>query len=941
MIATKLVPPKYRRTLVERERLTSRLDEESYRSLIFIKAASGFGKTALLTQWRQNLVAQGCKVGWINLDESDNEESAFLAYLMGALQKAGCDFGQGALAVYQRGEPEAMASFVTALINDLSTLEDEIYLVLEDYHCITNKAIHALIERVLAYAPTNFHLAISSRTELPFSIGQLRIHDRVVEIGAAALRFTHDETHALLAERISDKIEPERTRAFYDASEGWVAGIQMLAMSWKESSDPQLRRDASLSGRLQLSETILKSTFERLPAETTAFLLQVSIFNRFTAALCQEVIGVDNADEVLEKLASDGVMLVPLDNEARWYRFHPLFTDYLRRRLVSSVIDRLDLLHGKARAALEHNDPYNSPQFSSFLVACRANLASVDLPALHLKASAWFERHGYLIEAVQHALNAGQTGPAYDLIERCAMTVVAEGGLNTVLAWAESMPPEQLATRWRLRLAHYWAVVYSSDRESTTVEFEALADGVSVPGGITPFEYQVCRGAAACQNECSAEVLELDGLWPPTGDAFHNAITCNVLTYAAAATGNYAKVREIQAWQREKPQQVSWSLTFAYNQALVAWYTAIQGDLAAAEDMLRKAVLFADEKYGRRSSPACAVAGYLAEILYERNALGALDELLAGRLDVMNQMAFFESLVRAYQTGARLRFSRGEVKAAYDLLDQLQMYGSSKGLQRPVAAALGERIRMALLQQDHAYAQLMQQRLEDMAAPFGDESAWSKLGNGLEIPVIARLSRVRCAIAQGETAKALQYLIPLDDSPVVAMRFDMAVRVRLLRALALAAQKDSGKAAQAIVETLKITARAGMVRTYLDEGPSCAALIRSAQDGSALAEAGADGLRAHVQAILDAFETAGAAGHEAPARRRDLPAAPLPERLSAREKDVLQFLVQGMPNKRIATTMNVSIDTVKWHLKNLFSKLDVTDRLQAVDKARKADLLNH
>jgi LuxR family maltose regulon positive regulatory protein len=936
MITTKLVPPKYRRALVERHRLTSRLDEESYRSLIFVKAASGFGKTALLTQWRQNLVAHGCKVGWLNLDESDNEESQFLAYLMGALQKAGCDFGQGALAVYQRGEPEAMIAFVNALINDLSALEEEVYLVLEDYHCITNKAIHALTERVLAYAPTNFHLAISSRTELPFSIGQLRIHDRIVELGAVALRFTHDETHALLAERIAGDIEPERTRAFHDASEGWVAGIQMLAMAWKENGDPQLRPDTAPLGRLQLSESILKSTFERLPEQTAAFLLRLSIFNRFTAALCEEVLGVPNADEVLEKLASDGVMLVPLDNEAKWYRFHPLFTDYLRRRLVMSVIDSLGQLHGKARASLEHSDPYNSPQFSAFLVECRNSLPALDLPALHLKASAWFERQGHLIEAVRHALNAGQTGPAYDLIERCAMTVVAEGGLNTVLAWAETMPPEQLASRWRLRLAHYWAVVYSSDRQATLAEFQTLAAGVGAPGGITPFEYLVCTGAAACQNERSAEALELDGLWPPTGDAFHNAITCNVLTYAAAATGNYAKVREIQAWQREHPQQTSWSLTFAYNKAIVAWYASIQGDFAQAEEMLRKAVQFADERYGRRSSPACAVAGYLAEILYERNALAALDELISGRLDVMNQMAFFESLVRAYQTGARLRFSRGEIGAADDLLDQLQMYGSSKGLVRPVAAALGERIRMALQRQDYLNALLMQQRLDEIAAPFGDETQWAKLGNGLEIPVTARISQARCAIAQGETGQALACLDALSGCPVVAMRFDMTVRVHVLRALAHAARKENAEASRELTQVLVMTARAGMVRTYLDEGDACEALIKSALSNLEVPAA----LRAHAEAIASAFASNGEPRLKAPAQRREHAGDPMPERLSAREKDVLHYLMQGMPNKRIATTMNVSIDTVKWHLKNLFSKLDVTDRLQAVDKARKGEMFD-
>jgi LuxR family maltose regulon positive regulatory protein len=940
MITTKLVPPRYRRKLVDRQRLIGRLEEESYRSLIFVKAASGFGKTALLTQWRQVLVAQGCKVGWLNLDESDNEESQFLAYVMAALQKGGCEFGQGALAVYQRGEPEAIDSFATALVNDLSALEDEIYLVLEDFHCITNKVVQQLVERLLAYSPTNFHLVISSRTELPFSMGQLRIHDRVAEIGVIALRFTHDETNTLLSDRVTEKLEPERTRALYDATEGWVAGIQMVAMAWRTNGEPQFKHDADSPGRLKLSESILHSTFERMAPEITAFLLQVSIFDRFTAALCEDVIGVRNAGDILEKLASDGVMLVPLDSDEHWFRFHPLFTDYLRRRLVIRVVDNLGDMHAKARGCLEQYDPFNSPQFAAFVRDCSDSVTGIDLRALHLRASAWFERHGNLMEAVQHALRAGETRPAYDLIERCAMTVVAEGGLNMVLAWVASMPAEEVATRWRLQLAHYWALVYSGDVHGAAAVAKLLSAGVGVPHGITPFEYVVCQGADACLSERNAEVLEWSTLWPPSGDAFHNAVACNVLSYANLSTGHYDKVREIQAWQREKPKQTTWSLTYAWDQTLIAWHSMIQGDFSTAEDILRKAVQLADKKYGRRSSPACAPAGYLAELLYETNALAPLDDLLAGRLDVMNQMAFFESLVRAYQTGARLRFSRSEIVAAYELLDQLQMYGTSKGLMRPVAAALGERIRMALLQEDKASGFSYQQRLEEIAAPYGEEPAWPTLGNALEIPFIARLSRARCALAQGDTSGAIKCLDALCATPVVAARFDMTVRVQLLRAIALALAKDSAKAAEAMVNVLKLTTRAGMLRVYLDEGDCCVALLKSVVVATFGEGPLSDTHRIHLAAILAAVGS-GAPQHASTVAHREIISDVVPDRLSAREKDVLNFLVQGMPNKRIATTMNVSIDTVKWHLKNLFSKLDVADRLQAVDKARKYDLLNH
>lgn len=936
LIATKLVPPSYRVKLVERPRLVDRLNEEAYRSLFLIKAPSGFGKTALLSQWRQSLLAQGCKVGWINLDDSDNEESQFLGYVMAALQQAGCDFGQGALAVYQRGEPNAAALFVTALINDLSTLDSEIYLVLEDYHCITNHEIHALLERVLTYAPTNFHLAISSRTEPPFALQQLRIHDRVTEVGIKALRFTHDETREVLSKRVPAEVSQEQSREIHDATEGWVAGIQMLSMAWR-ADDPYAAHTAVTAMRPQMSEAILQSTLDSMAPEVADMLQRLSIFDRFSAELCEAVIGTSNAEETLEKLAADCALLVPLDHKERWYRFHPLFADYLRRRLVARVVDDLGVLHARARAHLERKDASLSREFMALIRECRIALSAVDLGSLHLKASVWFEQHGYYIEAVQHAVGADEDEYAYDLIERCAMTVVADGDLNTVLAWLTNMPEAELSKRWRLRLAKYWAAVLSNDLRASSVDLQKLSAGVSVPNGITPFELAVCRAAFACVGEHSADVLELDELWPPSGDTFHNEVACNALSYAYSFAGRHEKVREVQAWLMENVRAPN--ITFAYNRGVIAWTSVIQGDLASAERMLRDAVAITEEKYGRRSIPACAVAGYLAEVLYVTNALDDLEDLLAGRLDVMNRMLFFESLVRAYVMGARVRFVRGDVHGAHDLLDRLKSYGNSKGLVRPVAAAIGERVRMALLQGDRASAQSLQSRLDGIADGYGDESCWPTLGSALEIPLTARLSRIRCMIASGDAAKALQFLDSLARLPVISERFDISIRVHILRAMALESQKEREGAEQEMGDALRLSAWAGVVRSFTDEGKSCEIVLKAISAKLDWGKPDLDGVRIHLDRILASFGSCQQPIPDTGATRREISPEFGSFKLSMRERDVLQFLAQGMPNKRIATTMNVSIDTVKWHLKNIFSKLDAADRFQAIEKARLAGLI--
>jgi LuxR family maltose regulon positive regulatory protein len=938
MITTKTVPPRYRRKLVDRARLIDRLNEEAYHSLIFIKAASGFGKTSMLTQWRQSLVAQGCKVGWVNLDASDNEESQFLTYWIAALQQAGCDFGQGALAVYRRGEQNAIASFVTALINDLATLDSEVYLVLEDYHCITNEAIHEMIESVLDYAPTNFHLVISSRMALPFSLHQLRVHDKITEVGVKALRFTFEETHALLAERVSDQVEPDQSRALHDATEGWVAGIQMLSMAWRADGNMHSMQSALNAAQSHLSESILQSTFERLPPHTADLLTRLSIFDRFSAAICEEVIGVPQADEVLEKIASDGVLLVPLDHEDHWYRFHPMVSEYLRRKLATRVVEHLARLHSRARDFLDDSDSINSPRFSGFLHECRNTLSVVDMPAVHLKASIWFEQQGYLIEAVQHALCAGDNAYAYDLIERCAMTAVEQGNLNYVLAWVDNMPAEQLSTRWRLRLVKFWALALSNDLQAAQAELNGLAAGVSIQGGITPFEFAVCRSALACVSEHSNVALELEAMKTPSGDVFHNTVACNVLSYAYGYTGEFDKVKEIHTLFRESLKKTKWSIALSYDRSFIARQAMMQGDYASAISGLRESVAIAEEQFGRRSTPACAVASYLVEVLYETNALGEVESLLAGRLDVMNQLLFFESVVQAYLTGAKLRFVRGDANAAFDLLDQLKLYGSSKGLVRPIAVALSERIRMALLQRDHLSALLLQQQLEGLAIPYGAEPQWSTLGNAMENPLVARLSRARCGIASDDAASALKLLDSLAGVPVIACRYAVMVHIQLLRALALDNLGDAD-AVKLVCDAVRMAARAGIVRTFTDEGQASHALLESAFATIDRAKPENAALIKHFETILATFNATSQASREIATQTPDASTLTGPNRLSARECDVLKLLAQGMPNKRIAATMNVSIDTVKWHLKNIFGKLDAVDRISAVDKARRNGLI--
>lgn len=924
MLITKLLPPRYHHAPLLRERLLDRLNNVAYQRLIHIRAPGGFGKTTLLTQWRKALIEQGHKVGWINLDETDSEESQFLGYWVAALKQADCQAQQQLMDAYERGHPETLDNFLTVLVNLLAELEDELYLILDDYHCINNPRIHDLLSRVVKYAPANFHLVISSRTELPACLEEQRQKNRGNELNVRSLRFSECETQAFLTERMTIPVNAESCRALFEATEGWIAGIQMLALS-NELKDPDLT-DWS-KGLYPLAETILENTLSNLPGDTQDLLLRLSVLDRFNVELCEEVLGVRNAQHILESLAANGLLLVPLDHDEQWYRFHALFSEHLRQRLAKRVVASLGDLHLRASRWLDAEDPQSRPSLSSFLRECKSELNAVDLPSFHYRASLWFERKGHLVEAVHHALASEGEERAYDLIDRCVMNVLATGDLNTILAWTDKVPAEELARRWHLRVARFWAMVLGGlHLQNARQELQALHQATGIKGGINPFEYQVCLRTFDALSGNSLSTLELLKHWPPSGDNYHNGVACNALIYALASVSRFDDVPNILVHHPEPPPSATRGFTYAYRQSIIGWIQFLKGNLGKASSGLGEALQRLDENFGRRSAPSCVVSGYLAETLYESNDLDALKSLLSGRLDVMNERVFFESYIRALLAGARLHHLQGDNDAAHELLERLRLFGQSTSLLRPVAAALAERIRLLTLDGDGQGARRLLTELECLATPYAAELSPAAMGSTLDIPVLAILSHARCALNEGDAADALNQLERL-QTLTPELRLDYCVKARLLRCLALYQLDDPGWT-DALRQLLDIGARCQMIRSFCDEGVHSQRMLQTLVGTLSSAA-----LEEYLAQILTGFKQAEQAQQNKPARLT-------PEyHLSGREQDILELLVQGMPNKRIALALNISAETVKWYLKKLFAKLNVSDRVHAVDKARREKLV--
>ncbi|TDF83850.1 LuxR C-terminal-related transcriptional regulator [Pseudomonas sp. H9] len=922
MLITKLLPPRYHHAPLLRERLLERLNNVAYQRLVHLRAPGGFGKTTLLTQWRKVLIEQGHKVGWINLDESDNEESQFLDYWVAALKQADCPIQQQLTDTYERGRPETLDNFLTVLVNVLAEFEHELYLILDDYHCIDNPRIHELLGRMVKYAPANFHLVITSRTELPACLEEPRQKSRGNELNVRSLRFSEIETQAFLAERMAIPVSAESCRALFEATEGWIAGIQMLAIS-NELKDPDLA-DWN-KGLYPLAENILENTLSNLPRDTQDLLLRMSVLDRFNVELCEEVLGVKHAQHMLESLAADGLLLVPLDHDEQWYRFHALFSEHLRQRLAKRVVASLGDLHQRAQRWLDAESAENRHSLSSFLRECKSELNAIDLPSFHYRASLWFERKGHLVEAVQHALACEGEERAYDLIDRCVMNVLATGDLNRIMAWTDKVPASELGRRWHLRLARFWAIVLGGlPVQNARRELRELHQAVGIEGGISAFEYQVCLSTLDAFSGDSLSTLELLNHCPPSGDAYHNGVACNALIYVLATASRFDDVPNILVYHPEPPPSATRGFTYAYRQSIIGWIQFLKGNLAKASNGLGEALQRLDECFGRRSAPACVVSGYLAETLYESNELDALKTLLSGRLEVMNERGFFESYIRSLLAGSRLHHLQGNDDAAHELLERLRLFGQSTDLHRPIAAALAERIRLLLLAADSQGAWRLQIQLEQLAASYYDAPLTpAAMGSGFDIPVLALLSRARCALNGGDAPEALDQLSRLAGL-TAELRLDYFLKVRLLRCIALY-QLGEPNWHDELTQLLEVSARCQMIRSLCDEG------LQSQQMLQAMAgKLPTPAQEEHLARVLLGFQRT----HLAQSSRQQTE-----YNLSGREQDILELLVQGMPNKRIALALNISAETVKWYLKKLFTKLNVSDRLHAIDKARREKLV--
>lgn len=881
-LVTKLQPPRRVRGVIPRPRLDPLLDEGRGRLLTLIKAPPGSGKTTLALGWSDELAAKGARVAWLSIDLEDDEPDRFPLYLGAALHKA-CPSIWNVSQDVSNPLLRSVDYLAATLVNDLAAQPDEIFLFLDDYHLITNEKIHEQVAQLLRRAPENFHLVILGRAEPPIQLASLRARDEVLEIDSSALRFDFEETGQLVRKAGYAELSADDLWALKSVTEGWVAALRAVMLSLRDQRDTT-RYLQKLSGLSKPISGLFAELLDHLPAELTDFMLRIAVVDRISGTLAEALTGRTDGQAMLDRIESQQLFLGMLDQDGLWFAFHPLFREYLQRRL--------------------------------------QGVLGAEVLKLHGRAAAWYSTRELWADAVKHALAAGESAQALAWIDQCAMRLVERGDVFTLMSWERQLHAYVMQSPVRLRLALAWGLGLGMALE----ESGRLLSGVEAE-----LETQSGEEAEAMRHGCRALHAMMYAFQDDTESAGRISSEClkagrldgwvrNVLaTIIAAGHLDARRWKDLYAMptlSRGPDERGRYLIASTYYLCILASAEFAQGHLDRALEYLEEARRTGLAPGEGVSIITALVLGKLALVLYEQNHLDEAFRLYPEHRDAITLVGSVNSVIGSYRVGLAQCRASGDLARVRSLLEEAERLFADRRWHRAEAAMLVERVLMALVNGRSAEASGSIERLEAIASSSEKESHFVRE----EIARYAALAKAWVRIGEGRFASAIDSIAP--QMEIVRSSGNVVEQVRLGTSLALAylGLGDEARARDGFVDVCRMAAASGAVRPILDQPVSIAPLLALVRGH----------LAADLLPVFNTLERAVVRVEKVQVESAGTPA----EALSPRERHILKLLAEGNSNKEIARALGIAPETVKSHLKHVYSKLKVDNRAQAAARAQ-------
>jgi LuxR family maltose regulon positive regulatory protein len=878
ILATKLYIPPLRPSIVPRPRLVDRLNEclAMGCNLTLISAPAGFGKTTLVSEW---IASCGRPVAWLSLDERDNDPARFITYLVKALQTIQAGIGEGLLAALQSPQPLQIETILTTLLNEISTIPENFLLVLDDYHSIDSHPVDQSLAFLIEHQPPQMHLLIATREDPDLPLARMRARGQCTELRAADLRFTPAEAAEFLNRVMGLNLSEADVAALEARTEGWIAGLQLAALSMQGHQDAAGFIQSFTGSHRFVMDYLLEEVLHQQPESIQAFLLRTSVLDRMCGPLCDAVLFDPSipGQATLEYLEHANLFIVPQDNERRWYRYHHLFGDLLRKRLGQS-------------------------------------LPPGGIAELQLHASQWYENNDLMLEAFKHAAAANDIERAVRLMESKKMPIHLRGTATAILDWLESLPKTVLDARpalWWSQASMSMIIGQPMGVEEKLQATEAALALAALPGAEPDETTRDLIGKIAAvranvaQMQAQTEIIlvqarrALEYLHPDNLSDRSMATRALGFTYFIKNDLTEAGRLYVEAY----------SLAQAAGNIINASLALIRlGQLQEAENQLHLAA----ETYQRglplidEYSPYNASVAYLglARIHYEWNDLDAAEKYGEQSLKLSRQFdQVIDRLVVSEMFLSHPKLARGDANGAMGWMLQAEETSHLKNYT----------YRLPDIASHQAGIQLFQGNVDEAA----------QLVRQYAMP----LMQARVLIAQDDPSAALAVLEPERQQAEAKRLPQRLLLVLAVQSVVLFAQGEKDQAVQVLAEALVLAEPGGYIRLFVDEGALMAQI---------LLEAAARGIKPdYVARLLAAFE--GEPKEERQAASVPAPSS-LIEPLSPRELEILKLIAQGLSNREIGERLFLALDTIKGHNRKIFDKLQVQSRTEAIARAHELGL---